>query len=161
MLSFIFTQKMIHLEDIIRAAISEQDAKTQGDFSLELLVARTTYEKLDLLYQRCDAAVIERASEWRWVTLGAIIAQVCNASLDSVINPRIPDDVIHLYDKMIEVTKEMAALTVLRDAKDETLAERLHGRNAALRAYRCCCLAATFSVHMALVEADPETMKDK
>ena len=143
-----YAQKMIHLEDIIRAAISEQDAKTQGDFSLELLVARTTYEKLDLLYQRCDAAVIERASEWRWVTLGAIIAQVCNASLDSVINPRIPDDVIHLYDKMIEVTKEMAALTVLRDAKDETLAERLHGRNAALRAYRCYFLAETFCVHM-------------
>ena len=90
-----YAQKMIHLEDIIRAAISEQDAKTQGDFSLELLVARTTYEKLDLLYQRCDAAVIERASEWRWVTLGAIIAQVCNASHDSVINQRIPDDVIH------------------------------------------------------------------
>ena len=49
---------------------------------------------------------------------------------------------------MIEVTKEMAALTVLRDAKDETLAERLHGRNAALRAYRCYFLAETFCVHM-------------
>merc|ERR1712196_736240 len=89
-----YAQKMIHLEDIIRAAISEQEAKTQGDFSLELLVARTT------------------------------------------------------YDKLIEVTKEMAALTVLRDAKDETLAERLHGRNAALRAYRCYFLAETFCVHM-------------
>lgn len=143
-----YAQKMIHLEDIVRAASSEQDAKPLGDFSLELLVARVTYEKLDLLYQRCDAAVIERASEWRWVTLGALIAQVCNASLDSVINPRIPDDVIHLYDKMIEVTKEMAALTVLRNARDEVLAERLHGRNAALCAYRCYFLAETFCVHM-------------
>jgi len=99
-----------------------------------------------LLYQRCDAAVADRASSWRSKMLSSSAARVLGTSLHmhTMTNSQIPDDVLHLYDKLIEVTNEMITLTGLRDTRDECLSERLDARTAVLHAYRCHFLAEMF-----------------
>jgi len=143
-----YARKLVHLEDILRAIRSDDNDSELPDRSLELFVARVSYEKLDLLYQRCDAAVADRTSSWRGKMLCSSAARVFGTSLymPTLTNSQIPDDVLHLYDKLIEVTNEMITLTGFRDTRDECLGERLDARTAVLHAYRCHFLAEMFGL---------------
>jgi hypothetical protein len=154
-----YAQKLLHLDDIIRTAHAEPRRDvvdmfsnrscigTRDKLSLGLLVARVSYEKLGLLYQRCDAAVADRANVWRCNTLDFATACVSHFS-QSCNKMRLSDDVFNLYDKLIEVTSEMHALIDIRQTQGEAFAEALGGRTAMLDAYRCHFLAETFGGHI-------------
>ena len=58
---------------------------------------------------------------------------------------RPPDDVVHLYDALQQLTAEMAALPGLADGADDALAEHLEQRTASLKALRCYYLAETYA----------------
>jgi len=139
-----YARKLVHLEDIVRTVRSDDGEIAAQTPTLEIILARVTYEKFGLLYQRCDAAVAVRASSWRYAMLCASATLIFCNSPDVLTNSRIPDDVLHLYDKLIEVTGEMIPLTML--STDESLGERLCGRTAILNAYRCYFLAETFAL---------------
>lgn len=154
-----YARRLQQLEDMARVARVECDSECQENLfsggncvtkskrSLEFVAARATYEKLDLLFRRCDATVAERAAVWRRAALDAIAVHIFRVILRSNDEPRIPDDVLHLYDNLIQVTNEMGALTGVRDAMNETLSEALDARVTVLQAYKCHFLAETFSVH--------------
>jgi hypothetical protein len=156
-----YAKRLQQLEDMAHAArvgcdserhgdsFSGSDCVTKSKRSLELIAARATYEKLDLLFRRCDASIAERAAAWRRATIDAAAAKIFGADLGSLDDPRLPDDVLHLYDNLIQVTNEMVALAGVRDAKDDALAEALDARAAVLQAYKCHFLAETFSVRVA------------
>mmetsp|Transcript_5058 Transcript_5058/g.14982 ORF Transcript_5058/g.14982 Transcript_5058/m.14982 type:complete len:606 (+) Transcript_5058:138-1955(+) len=157
-----YAHKLLHLDDIVRTAHAEENSKssqgvvhvlstsscigTRDKHSLGLLEARISYEKLNLLYERCDAAVADRANAWRCTTLDFASACVSHFS-QSCNKKRLSDDVFNLYEKLIEVTGEMHALIDIRQTQGEAFAEALGGRTAMLNAYRCHFLAETFGAH--------------
>lgn len=154
----IYATRLQQLEDMAHAARTECDyechkdqfsegkCNTKSQRSLELVAARATYEKLDLLFQHCDTTVAERATVWRRTALDASSAHIYGPALGPFDEPRIPDDVLHVYDNLIQVTNEMIALADIRDSKNEALAEVLDARAAVLQAYKCHFLAEMFSI---------------
>ncbi|EGB03739.1 hypothetical protein AURANDRAFT_67772 [Aureococcus anophagefferens] len=153
-----YARKLQQLEDLSRSlcdvelvspAVPKGDRIVENNKPLELMTARISYEKLDLLYQRCDSAVADRASAWRRNALEAAESLVLGGISDSKL-ARMPDDVLYLYENLIQVTTGMSSLAGVRDGHDEVLAEVLDARAAALRAYKCHYLAETFSVRASL-----------
>ena len=148
-----YARKLQQLEELTRIAQAESDIRhtqeahsgvdriTKHAQSFQLVAARASYEKLNLLFQRCDAALAELSSGWRYSTLKTVRFSIVVPA--SKFKPRAPDDVVYLYENLLQVTIEMVSLEGVRGAKDDTLAEALDARAATLQAYRCHFLAET------------------
>lgn len=154
-----YAHKLLHLDDILRMARAEDTSSPEDEVasrncisgrdnqSLEPLAARVSYEKLALLYQRCDAAVLARAHAWRCAALDVAAALVSHI-LQLCMKTRLSDDIFYLYQKLMEITSEMCALIDTQHPQGEALAEALGGRAAMLSAYKCHFLGETFGVHI-------------
>lgn len=139
-----YEKRLQQLEDLT-TQLQVEFTSTSGEMdnrrAFELVQARATYEKLNLLYQRCDALVAKRARSWRCCILDNISSSTSRYPEQGLI---IPDDIVHLLENLIQVTSEIGSLAGIRDAKDEALAEALDARALALKAYRCHFLAETY-----------------
>ena len=149
-----YSRKLQQFEELLRVvACAESGLEPYGEAaswehgmkstrSPELVKARVSYEKLDILFQRCNAAVMDHASTWRNSALKAAVQLVHHESCKSNVC-HVPDEIVYLYENLIQVTLDMARLEGVRDGNNEALAEALDARAAALRAYKCHYLGET------------------
>ena len=142
-----YEKRLQELEDLTLQLRMEDGSNFIGGIDrnthlFELIISRVTYEKLKLLYERCDAIVAERASSWRFRVLDTISIANCRVREQDLV----PDDILHLIENLMQVSSDMVGLADVGDAKDEALTEALNARAVVLLAYNSHFLAETYAI---------------
>ncbi|KAJ1454032.1 hypothetical protein M885DRAFT_618523 [Pelagophyceae sp. CCMP2097] len=149
----LYSMRIAQLDDCVKA-VGDESLRVCGAHAggekveaqrraFELLRARCAYEKLVFMARRAQGAVeAHEAAAWQRSTLKA----VAMALSKGVYVAEAPDDVVHLYDQLLQIADEMSKLAGVSDAGDgdAELREHLECRTATLRALRCFYLAEVY-----------------